>query len=58
VVLGYSMTPSGNSAFDTAARSTLESSIGQQLPPPPENYPDAVQNQISLTFVCRVNTCN
>jgi hypothetical protein len=58
VVLGYSIVPSGNSAFDAAARSTLEGTKGQQLPPPPENYPEAVQNQISLTFVCKPSTCD
>jgi hypothetical protein len=58
VVTGYSIVPSGSTAFDGAARATLESAKGQQLPPPPENYPDAVQNQISLTFVCRPTTCD
>jgi hypothetical protein len=58
VVTGYHVVPSGNSAFDAAARATLEGTIGQQLPPPPENYPEAVQNQISLTFVCRPSTCD
>jgi hypothetical protein len=58
VVKGYHLVPSGNSAFDAAARATLEGSMGQQLPPPPENYPEAVQNQISVTFVCRPSTCD
>ncbi|MBI4700994.1 MAG: TonB C-terminal domain-containing protein [Deltaproteobacteria bacterium] len=58
MVVGYSISPSGNSVFDSAARAALESAKGQQLPPPPENYPDAVQNTISLTFVCRASTCD
>ena len=40
---GYSITPSGNAAFDAAAQPTLEGSKGQSLPPPPENYPDVAQ---------------
>lgn len=58
VVVGYDVVPCGNATFDAAARATLEGTMGQQLPPPPENYPEAVQNQISLTFVCTVSTCN
>jgi hypothetical protein len=58
IVKGYHLVPSGNSAFDAAARATLEGSMGQQLPPPPENYPEAVQNQISVTFVCKPSTCD
>jgi hypothetical protein len=58
MVTGYSLSSSGNSAFDAAARSTLEATKGAQIPPPPENYPDTVQSQISLTFVCKENRCD
>jgi TonB family protein len=57
-VAGYSITPSGNAAFDAAARQTLESVKGQEIPPPPENYPDVVQRQIQVTFVCREGRCD
>jgi hypothetical protein len=57
-VTGYSITPSGNAAFDAAARAALEGSKGNQIPPPPENYPDVVQSAIHLTFVCRENRCD
>ena len=57
-VVGYTITPSGNAAFDAAARSMLEGAKGDQIPPPPENYPDTVQRQISLTLVCRENRCD
>jgi hypothetical protein len=57
-VTGYNLTPSGNAAFDAAARAALESAKGQQIPPPPENYPDVVQSQINVTFVCRENRCD
>jgi hypothetical protein len=58
VVTGYSIAPSGNAAFDAAARAALESAKSDSLPPPPENYPDVVQRQISLTFVCKEDRCD
>jgi biopolymer transport protein ExbD len=57
-VSGYTIAPSGNAAFDRAARATLEGAKGQPLPPPPENYPDVAQSQINVTFVCRENRCD
>jgi TonB C terminal len=57
-VSGYGFAPSGNAAFDRAARATLEGAKGQPLPPPPENYPDVAQSQINVTFVCRENRCD
>lgn len=57
-VQSFTLNPSGNAQFDAAARTALQSRVGQQIPPPPENYPDAMQNQISLTFVCRNNRCD
>jgi hypothetical protein len=57
-VSGYSITPSGNAAFDAAAHAALENAKGGEIPPPPENYPDVVQSTIHLTFVCRENRCD
>lgn len=57
-VIGYSIVPSGNAVFDAAARSTLDGSKGDSLPPPPENYPDIVHTRIQLTFVCREDRCD
>lgn len=57
-VAGYSISPSGNAAFDKAAQSALESAKGDELPPPPENYPDILQSQISLTFTCTKERCD
>lgn len=57
-VAGYTMTSSGNAVFDAAARAALESAKGQELPPPPESYPDLVQTTISLTFVCKEGRCD
>lgn len=40
-VQGFNVTrPSGNDVFDARVRSTMESVVGQELPPPPQNYPD------------------
>lgn len=58
MVVSYSIAPSGNAAFDAAARAALESAKGAPLPPPPENYPDVVQRHISLTFVCKEDRCD
>lgn len=58
MVVSYSIVPSGNSAFDAAARAALEGAKGAPLPPPPENYPDVVQRHISLTFVCKEDRCD
>jgi hypothetical protein len=57
-VASYTVTPSGNAAFDAAARQTLESVKGQEIPPPPENYPDVVQKTIQVTFVCKEGRCD
>jgi hypothetical protein len=57
-MVSYTLTPSGNAAFDAAARATLEGARGQSLPPPPENYPDLGEKQVSVTFVCRETTCD
>lgn len=57
-VASYSLSPCGQSAFDAAARAALESAKGDALPPPPDNYPDVVQSQISLTFVCKEGRCD
>ncbi|WP_437531737.1 TonB C-terminal domain-containing protein [Sorangium sp. So ce726] len=57
-MVSYTLTPSGNPAFDAAAQATLEAAKGQSLPPPPENYPNLGQKQVSVTFVCRETTCD
>lgn len=57
-VVGYTLAPSGNAAFDAAARSMLDGTKGQALPPPPENYPDIVQSQIQITLICSPTACD
>jgi hypothetical protein len=57
-VAGFSIVPCGQAAFDNAARAALEGAKGEELPPPPENYPDIIQTQISLTFTCTPERCD
>lgn len=58
-VTGFSLTPSGNPAFDAAARSALQSTVGSSIPPPPENYPDlGVGSSFSVTFYCGKGRCD
>ncbi len=57
-VADFSIVSSGQAAFDNAARKALESAKGEELPPPPENYPDIMQTQISLTFTCTPERCD
>lgn len=57
-VVGYSIVSSGNPTFDAAARAALDGARGESIPEPPENYPDAVQRTIRLTFVCKENRCD
>jgi hypothetical protein len=52
-VLSYSMTPGGNAEVDQAAERAMQAVQGQQIPPPPEDFPDLRPNSTSVTFVCR-----
>ena len=52
-VLSYAFNPCGKASVDGAARSALSSIVGQQIPPPPENYPDIRPNSFSVQYVCR-----
>jgi hypothetical protein len=57
-VTSYTITPSGNAAFDAAAKSALERAKAEELPPPPENYPDLSPSRLDLTFVCKQGQCS
>ncbi len=38
---GFTITrPSGNAVFDAKVQATMDNLVGQELPPPPQNYPD------------------
>jgi hypothetical protein len=50
-VTGFSVTrPSGNATFDAKVQSTMQGTIGQDLPPPPPLYPDILGSVIPLRF--------
>jgi hypothetical protein len=58
-VTGFSISPSGNPAFDAAAQAALQSTVGSSIPPPPENYPDlGVGSSFSVTFYCGKGRCD
>ena len=52
-VLSYSLKPSGHAGLDAAAKRALDASVGQQIPPPPENYKLKVPNSSTPVFVCQ-----
>lgn len=52
-VQSYSFNPCGKASIDNAARAALGSIQGQQIPPPPENYPDIRPNSFSVSYVCK-----
>jgi len=58
-VTGFTLSPSGNAAFDAAAQAALQATVGSSIPPPPENYPDlGVGSAFSVTLVCGKGRCD
>jgi hypothetical protein len=57
-IVDYRILSSDHPAFEKAARSTLDKLRGEKLPPPPENFPGAVQRQLTVTFTCAEDTCD
>ncbi len=58
-VTGFTISPSGNPAFDAAATQALSSTVGSSIPPPPENYPDlGVGSSFSVSFYCGKGRCD
>lgn len=50
-VTGFTITaPSGNAAFDAKVREAMQSTVGQQLPPPPRNYSDILDTTVFPVF--------
>jgi hypothetical protein len=50
-VASYSITrPSGNPIFDAKVKSTMDSIVGQELPPPPPLYPDILGATVQPQF--------
>jgi hypothetical protein len=52
-VTSVSFNACGNAALDAAAQASISSKRGQQVPPPPENYPELRPNSISVAYVCQ-----
>jgi len=53
VVTAVSFNACGNAKIDPAANAAIQSKIGQQIPPPPENYPELRPNSFSVAYVCK-----
>ncbi|MFO0550343.1 MAG: TonB C-terminal domain-containing protein [Polyangiaceae bacterium] len=51
-VTGFTLGSSGNPTFDAAARAQLQAKVGQQIPPPPEDYPELKQSALSFSMTC------
>ncbi len=55
-ITGYSiMRPSGNATFDAAVKASMDSNVGQQLPPPPPLYPDILNKAVTPVFQGQCN---
>jgi hypothetical protein len=53
-VTSFTFSPCGSSAaIDSAAQASIGSKVGQQIPPPPENYPDMRPNSFGVAYVCK-----
>jgi hypothetical protein len=40
--------PSGNAAYDDRVRAHMDAKVGQQVPPPPPNYPELRESNLQL----------
>ncbi|MGE5788341.1 MAG: TonB C-terminal domain-containing protein, partial [Myxococcales bacterium] len=50
-VAGYSIVrQSGNATFDAAVKASMDTNVGQQLPPPPPLYPDLLNTTVHPVF--------
>jgi hypothetical protein len=57
-VAGFSVgRASGNALFDSRVQSTMQGTVGAELPPPPPLYPDILSSTVSLTFAGRDDEC-
>ncbi|MBM4356663.1 MAG: TonB C-terminal domain-containing protein [Deltaproteobacteria bacterium] len=51
-VVSYALVRSGHPDLDAAAESAMQSARGQQIPPPPEDFPELRPSSTNVTFVC------
>ncbi len=53
----YTLSSSGDAAFDARVRSTLDRKIGQQVPPPPPKYPELLTPTLTTRFSGKNASC-
>jgi hypothetical protein len=44
-----------SAAIDAAAQASIQSKVGQSIPPPPEDYPNIMPNSFGVSYVCPVS---
>ena len=49
--------PSGNEAFDARVKSHMDGKVGQQVPPPPPNYPNILDSVVLPNFSAKTSSC-
>lgn len=57
-IIDFTITPSGNKAFDDAVRRHLEALRDATVPAPPDEYPGAAQKVLNVTFQCAASACD
>jgi hypothetical protein len=57
VVQSFTLTSSGNPAFDAKVRAHLQRKVGQQLPPPPPKYPELAESTVHPRFSGENSAC-
>jgi hypothetical protein len=57
-VTGFTVTrPSGNAIFDARVQSTMQGTVGSELPPPPPLYPEILPPTLSPRFSGKDSDC-
>ena len=56
-VESYDLVSSGNPVFDARVRQVMDARVGQQVPPPPPNYPDILDAVVHPTFQGKNDKC-
>jgi hypothetical protein len=58
-VTGFTVgSPSGNGLYDSRVQTGMQSAVGQQVPPPPDEYPNILPPSLSLTFTGSSQKCS
>lgn len=57
-VTGFTLNgSSGNTIFDARVRERMQRTVGQQVPPPPPNYPELAESTVFPTFLGKNDKC-